>query len=162
MQKDLAVEMEIAMRKILLPTLASVGIALALPVLAQSSSDTMDPKAPHTNEYGLVKGEDGKYIHPYPDIDKVALEQKVVQIVQAAYGGNVFLGSSKHLPKAVEMDLVAGNMLPEKAKPRPVPKKIADLLPHSEDGTSWMRVGGHLVELDGSNHILMVVYDVLP
>ncbi|HEU0221425.1 MAG TPA: hypothetical protein VFR34_04325 [Paracoccaceae bacterium] len=144
------------MRPILIPAVALLALASA-PALAQEASGAGTQPGPG---YSTVMAPESGFTYPYPDEQKLDIENQIADIVMQAYGGNVFHRSQ--LPAELEAAIVPGNMLPQTAPTEPAPERIAASLPNSEAGTRWVKVGGHLLELAPDGTIVTAVLDVLP
>lgn len=93
--------------------------------------------------------------------EKFETKREIVDLVKATYGPTVVYDDGETLPEGLSEEIRPRNMLPEGTELEPVPEEIAGKLPHSEEGTSWHKVGEHLVEMKTDGTIVMVVYDVL-
>lgn len=94
--------------------------------------------------------------------EEFAVEREIVDIVQQEYGEAAVYSTGDNLPEALDAALTPKSPLPATPAVEPVPEEIADKLPHTAEGTRWVKLGDHLVELDENDVIVMTVYDVLP
>lgn len=94
--------------------------------------------------------------------ERFETKREIVEIAKDTYGPTSVFDSGQQIPESVEQSLVAGRTLPGSVEAEPVPAALADRLPHTEDGTRWVAVGEHLLELRPDDTIVMGVYAVLP
>ena len=89
-------------------------------------------------------------------------KDEIVALATEIYGKTAVFDSGQEIPESVDRKLVAGNPLPADAERMPVPDDLAGRLPHTEEGTRWVKVGEHLLELAQDDVIVTGVYEVLP
>ena len=94
--------------------------------------------------------------------EEFAAKRDIVEMVKQKYGQTAVYESGQQIPARIESNLVPGQMLPEGATTSAVPADLEGNLPNTEPGTSWVRVGEHLLELKPDGMIVMGVYEVLP
>ena len=89
------------------------------------------------------------------------VSREIIDRVEAEFGESAIFDNGQDLPQGVDSALTPGNMLPEGVETAAVPDQLGDL-PTLGQGSSWVAVGEHLVEVTRDNRIVMVVYDALP
>ena len=93
--------------------------------------------------------------------DEFEVSRDIVERVQAEFGEHAVYDNGQDLPEGIDAQLAPGNPLPEGVEVGDVPEQLGDL-PTLGEGTRWVAVGEHLVEVTPDNTIVMVVYDALP
>lgn len=89
-------------------------------------------------------------------------EREIVEIVKEEYGETAVYSTGDELPEGLDEALNPAQKLPDVPEVEDVPEALKDKLPHTEEGTRWVKVGDHLVEVDADDMIVMTIYDVLP
>lgn len=105
---------------------------------------------------------DAVVVHDAELGERFDLKREIVEIAEAAYGPTPLFDPGRQIPESVERCLVAGRPLPSGAEIGPVPPELGGRLPNSEEGTRWVSVGEHLIEVRPSGTIAMAVCSVLP
>ena len=93
--------------------------------------------------------------------EEFEIDREIVDRVQAEFGEHAVYDNGQDLPEGIEDSIVPGSVLPETAEVQDVPEQLGDL-PTLADGSHWIAVGEHLVEVTPDNTVVMVVYDALP
>lgn len=93
--------------------------------------------------------------------EEFEVSREIIDRVEAEFGQSAVYDNGQDLPQGLDAALAPGNMLPEGVETAAVPEQLGDL-PTLGQGTSWVAVGEHLVEVTPDNRIVMVVYDALP
>src|SRR5690606_4776014 len=89
------------------------------------------------------------------------VSREIIDRIQSEFGEHAVYDNGQQLPEGIDAAIAPGNMLPEEAGAGPVPERLGDL-PTLGEGTRWVSVGEHLVEVTPDNRIVMVLYDALP
>ncbi|MEM9009605.1 MAG: hypothetical protein AAGE18_00140 [Pseudomonadota bacterium] len=104
------------------------------------------------------------FVAPVNQEIAIAIESEVVRVVSEVYGANAVLDTSpgEEVPAAVIDAIQETQRVPDSVRLRPVPDRLEGRLPQTADGTTWHRLGDHLLEIDGNGRVLATVLEVLP
>ena len=89
-------------------------------------------------------------------------KRAIVELAQEVYGEATVYDTGDELPEALDAALTPNGPLPDTDAVDPVPEELAGRLPHTEEGSEWVKMGNHLVEIGEDGMIAMTVYEVLP
>jgi hypothetical protein len=93
--------------------------------------------------------------------EQFEIKREIVDRVQQEFGEHAVYESTEELPASIAAEIAPGEPLPADAPVEDVPQKLGDL-PTLGEGTHWVAVGNHLVEVTDDNTVVMVVYEALP
>ena len=143
---------------VLVALLLGAAPAAALAQTAASPDPTKDAAKAEVTELDT-----GKVTIVYDKAlsEEFEIDREIVDRVQAEFGEHAVYDNGQDLPEGIEDSIVPGSVLPETAEVQDVPEQLGDL-PTLADGSHWIAVGEHLVEVTPDNTVVMVVYDALP
>lgn len=94
--------------------------------------------------------------------EEFEVEREIVEIAKEVYGEAAIYATGDEISEELVEELAPKQMLPADAAVEDLPEELAGRLPHTSEGTRWVKVGDHLVEVNDDNMIVMTIYDVLP
>lgn len=89
------------------------------------------------------------------------VKREVVDTIKRHYDNDIVHSSGNNLPPEIASEIKPGEPLPAGAEVEDLPGDVAADMPHSMEGSRWVEVGEHLIELGPDDRALVVVYDVV-
>ena len=142
------------MFRTLLPASLLVGTMTGLAV-AQTA-----PPAPEASVTDLDTGQ-VTVVYDESLTKEFEVSRDILDRIQTEFGEHAVYDNGQQLPEGVNDAIAPGNMLPDSVETSAVPSRLGDL-PTLGQGTHWVAVGEHMVEVTPDNRIVMVLYDALP
>jgi hypothetical protein len=146
--------------KYAIPIAVALGIA---PGLAFAQTATTPDPATDAAKAEVTELDTGKVTIVYDKAlsEEFAVSRDIVDRVKAEFGEHAVYDNGQDLPQGMDGSIAPGAMLPESVEVGEVPEQLGDL-PTLAEGSHWVTVGEHLVEVTPDNTVVMVVYDALP
>lgn len=147
------------MKRIAIATIALTAFA---GLAAAQTADTPVPgKDAQTAEVTDLRSGQVTLVYDQALSKEFEVSREIIERIKAEFGESAVYDNGQDLPEDLDGVLQPGGMLPADTDIAEVPEQLGDL-PTLGEGTRWVAVGEHLVEVGPDNTIVMVVYDALP